>query len=81
MRNPDLPESQPGFDPVQDMMLVSRSRSVDTVICNGDIVIQGGRSTRLDEHSLAVRARRTAIRLAGVVGLEPPRPLTLRSNP
>ena len=81
IRNPDLPESQPGFDPVQDMMLVSRSRSVDTVICNGDIVLQGGRSTRLDEHSLAERARRTAHRLAGVVGLEPPRRLTGRSNP
>ena len=81
IRNPDLPESQPGFDPVQDMMLVSRSRSVDTVICNGDIVIQKGLSTRLDEHSLAERARRTALRLAGVVGLEPPRPLPLRANP
>ena len=33
-RNRDLPESQPGFDPVQDIMLVSRARSVDTVICN-----------------------------------------------
>ena len=81
MRHPDLPESQPGFDPVQDMMLVSRSRSVDTVICNGDIVIRGGRSTRLDEHSLAERARRTAHRLSTEVGLEPPRPLTSRSRP
>ena len=81
MRNPDLPESQPGFDPVQDMMLVSRSRSVDTVICDGDIVVQRGRSTRLDESSLAERARRTAHRLSSVVGLEPPRRLTLRPRP
>ena len=78
LRDPDLPESQPGFDPVQDIMLVSRSRSVDTVICNGEIVLQQGHSTRLDAHSLAERARRTARRLCTKVGLEPPRALAAR---
>ena len=34
VRRADLPESQPGFNPIHDIMLVSRHRSVDKVICN-----------------------------------------------
>ena len=72
VRRADLPESQPGFDPVHDIMLVSRGRSVGTVVCNGEIVLRNGHSTRLDENALAERARSAARRLSTEAGIEPP---------
>ena len=69
IRHRDIPESQPGFDPIQDILLVSRSRSVDKVICNGQVVIEGGHSTRIDEHALARRARGAANRLCVAAGI------------
>jgi len=79
VRRADLPESQPGFDPVHDIMLVSRSRSVDSVICNGEVVLRKGRSTRLDESTLADRAITAAQRLCLAAGIEPPRRNTPRT--
>ena len=76
VRRADLAESQPGFDPVHDIMLVSRSRSVDTVVCNGEIALRGGHSTRLDEGALGERARRTAKPLCTAAGIEPARQIT-----
>lgn len=58
----DLPEAQPVLDEelvsldrrrasgaLQSVMYSSQSKSVDTVIIDGDIVVENGRSTRIDE--------------------------------
>ena len=58
----DLPEAQPIVDedlvrldrrrasgPLQNVMYASQSKSVDTVIVNGEIVVEKGHSTRVDE--------------------------------
>ena len=80
VRRSDLPESQPGFDPVHDIMLVSRHRSVATVICDGQIVVQDGHSTKLDEAELGGRARSSALRLSKAAGIEPPRQIDSRAR-
>ena len=79
VRHTGLPESQPGFDPVHDIMLVSRHRSIGTVICNGEIVLQNGQSTRLDQGALGARARRAALRLCQQAGIEPPREIEVET--
>jgi cytosine/adenosine deaminase-related metal-dependent hydrolase len=48
-----LPESLPGFDPVREVMISSRSKSIDMVIINGDIVVEKGNSTKIDEDEFA----------------------------
>src|SRR6185369_6017241 len=50
IRRNDLPESQPAADPVRQAMLVARGKSVDTVIIDGRIVVEGGRAVNVDAH-------------------------------
>ncbi len=53
VRKSYLPESLPGFDPIRDVMISSRSKSINTVIINGDIVVENGNSTKIDEDEFA----------------------------
>ena len=53
VRKTSLPESLPGFDPVREVMISSRSKSIDMVIINGDIVVEKGNSTKIDEEEFA----------------------------
>ena len=53
VRKSSLPESLPGFDPIRDVMISSRSKSNNTVIINGDIVVENGNSTKIDEDEFA----------------------------
>jgi 5-methylthioadenosine/S-adenosylhomocysteine deaminase len=71
IRSEDLPEAQPGIDPVREIALVSRSKSVDTVVIDGEIVVRRGRLTRLDEGVVYEQARSSARRLAEKIGLPP----------
>lgn len=70
IRSDDLPEAQPGLDPVRELVLVSRSKSVDTVVVDGEIVVRGGRLTRLEEDVAYDLARASARRLSQKLGLE-----------
>jgi 5-methylthioadenosine/S-adenosylhomocysteine deaminase len=72
IRGLDVPEAYPGTDPVRETVLVSRSKSVDTVIVDGEIIVRGGRLTRMDEHVAYDLARTSARRLAERLDL--PRP-------
>jgi cytosine/adenosine deaminase-related metal-dependent hydrolase len=72
IRTDDLPEAHPGIDLVRAAMLISRSKSVDTVVIDGVIVVRGGRLTRLDEGVAYDLARRSTERLCGELGLESP---------
>jgi 5-methylthioadenosine/S-adenosylhomocysteine deaminase len=69
IRTDAVPEAHPGMDPVRELVLVSRSKSVDTVIVDGEIVVRGGRLTRLDEDVAYQLARATARRLAAALDL------------
>jgi 5-methylthioadenosine/S-adenosylhomocysteine deaminase len=65
------PSAQPGWSPLQNILLASRGRSVDTVLVDGRIVVRHGRSALLDEASVYDKARQRVARLAASVGLAP----------
>jgi hypothetical protein len=50
-------------------MLVSRTKSVDTVICNGEVVVRHGQLTRLDEGAVYATAQVSARRMAERAGI------------
>jgi len=64
IHDPERADAQPSTDPVRQVALVGRTRTVDTVIVGGEIVVRGGRSTRLDEGAVGERARASARRVA-----------------
>ena len=61
IRRDDLPEGQPGLDPIRGIVFSSRAKSVDTVIVNGKIIVEKGHSTCVDEE-LVYEASRVAAR-------------------
>ena len=68
IRTTDVPESQPGDNPIQTLLLASRGKSVDTVIVDGRIVVRGP-STPVDEGVVYATARERATRLARDIDL------------
>ena len=71
VRAADTPEFQPGHYAVQNLLLASRGRSVDTVIVDGQVAVRSGHSTRIDEQAAYRAARASADRLAGEIGIPP----------
>jgi 5-methylthioadenosine/S-adenosylhomocysteine deaminase len=71
IRTAEAPEFQPGCFPVQNLLLASRGKSVDTVLVDGRVVVRGGHSTRVDEGEVFRGARETAWRLARGIGVDP----------
>jgi 5-methylthioadenosine/S-adenosylhomocysteine deaminase len=69
IRSNDLPDAQPNLDVVRQLVLVSRTKSVGTVICNGEIVVRKGQLTRLDEAAVYARAQASGRRMAERTGL------------
>jgi cytosine/adenosine deaminase-related metal-dependent hydrolase len=69
IRTDDLPDAQPNLDVIRQMMLVSRTKSVDTVIVDGEIVVRNGRLTRLDEAAVYARAQASGRRVAERAGV------------
>ena len=65
------PDAQPNVDMVRQLALVSRTKGVDTVICNGEIIVRHGRLARLDEAEIYRLARRSAESVAARAGLKP----------
>ncbi len=67
IRDPTAPELYPGVHAVRNVMLGLRSKGVRMVIVNGEIVLEDGRLTRVDEgeilESAAKRARDIACRI------------------
>jgi cytosine/adenosine deaminase-related metal-dependent hydrolase len=45
------PEWRPGMDPVTSLIYSAQSTAVDTVIVDGEIILEGGQFTRLDEEA------------------------------
>ncbi len=69
IRSNDLPDPQPNLDVIRQLMLVSRTKSVDTVIVDGEVVVRKGRLTRLDEGKVYRRAQASGRRMAERTGL------------
>jgi cytosine/adenosine deaminase-related metal-dependent hydrolase len=53
----DRPEWIPNVDPVSNLVYSADGGSVDTVIVGGEVVLEHGRLTRVDEHALYAHAR------------------------
>jgi 5-methylthioadenosine/S-adenosylhomocysteine deaminase len=64
IRDPDLADHQPGVNPLRQLALVDRTKGVDTVVVNGEIVVRGGQLTRLDEALVYAQARASTRRMA-----------------
>ena len=43
-------------DPVSSIVLFGANHIVDTTICNGEVVVENGRLTRVDENEIVARA-------------------------
>lgn len=71
LRSTELPDAQPNIDVVRQLMLVSRTKGVDTVLCNGEIIVRHGRLVRLDEAEINHLARHSAARTAERAGIRP----------
>jgi cytosine/adenosine deaminase-related metal-dependent hydrolase len=74
VRRTDLPEAQPNVDPLRQLVLVSRTKSVRTVIVDGRIVVDDGHAVTVDEEQVYTEARRSALLMASRVGVEVPSP-------
>ena len=71
IRRNDIADAQPGLHPIQEAVLISRSKSVHTVIVDGRIVLRAGRTTRVDEGAVYAESRTAARRMADRIGLSP----------
>jgi 5-methylthioadenosine/S-adenosylhomocysteine deaminase len=56
--NTRTPQWQPLYNPVSNLVYSATGGSVDTVICNGKILVQGGRTKTLDEDRIYREVRR-----------------------
>lgn len=70
VRSNDIPDAQPNVDVVRQLMLVSRTKAVDTVLCNGEIIVRHGRLVRLDEEEIYRTARQSAVATASRAGIK-----------
>jgi cytosine/adenosine deaminase-related metal-dependent hydrolase len=69
IRTNDVPEVQPGVDLLQDIVLSSRSKSIDTVIVDGRIVLKNGHSVLIDENVVYHLAREACDGLMNRLGM------------
>ncbi len=63
VRRSDLPEAHPAADPLRQAVLVARGKSVDTVVVDGRIVVEGGRSVNVDAAAVYEAASASARRV------------------
>ncbi len=66
----DIPEARPMFDPVTSLVYSMRSKSVDTVIVDGEIILRNKKVTRFNEEDLYQEAEKATFDLAKRVGYE-----------
>jgi 5-methylthioadenosine/S-adenosylhomocysteine deaminase len=63
IRRSDLPEAQPDLDPIRSLVSSSRAKSVDTVLVNGEKVVEGGHCVRVDEAETYEAARQASAQM------------------
>jgi 5-methylthioadenosine/S-adenosylhomocysteine deaminase len=72
VRQRDAAELGPGIDPAHQLVTIGHGPSADTVLVNGRVVLEGGRSTRVSETAVIAEARVSAGRMAERLGLGTP---------
>ena len=68
IRTDELAEAVPNFNVVVQLIMLSQARSIDTVICDGEVLFRHGHLTRLDERVVHEMGRASARRLAARLG-------------
>ena len=71
IRTDELAEAVPNFNVVVQLIMLSQARSIDTVICDGEVLFRHGHLTRLDERVVHEMGRASARRLAARLGVSP----------
>jgi 5-methylthioadenosine/S-adenosylhomocysteine deaminase len=71
IRTDDVAEALPNLNVVIQLIMLSQSRSIDTVICDGRVLLRKGHLTRLDEHVVHEAARASARRITSRLGISP----------
>jgi 5-methylthioadenosine/S-adenosylhomocysteine deaminase len=71
IRTNELAEAQPNLNVVIQLVLLSLSRSVDTVLCNGEIIYRHQEFTRIDEGVVYHQSRRSVARMLDRLGIAP----------
>jgi 5-methylthioadenosine/S-adenosylhomocysteine deaminase len=71
IRTTDLPEAQPITDPVQALVYSCGSKSISTVIVNGEVVWSGGQPTRVEAAMVYDLARSSRRRMWAKLSLAP----------
>jgi cytosine/adenosine deaminase-related metal-dependent hydrolase len=69
IRTDDLAEAQPGADPINQLIFLSRSQSVDVVIVAGRVVVKNRKLILVDEDVVYEMARASAHRVGKAAGL------------
>lgn len=74
---PDLPDAYPAANPVQQLALTCRAGHARTVLVNGQVVLEDGHSTRVDEREAFARAQESIRARIKRLGLSPASPWTV----
>lgn len=69
IRRSDLPEAYPKLNLIHNLMLISRGKSVDTVLVDGKIVVRNGHATCVDEAEVYEMVDSSARRVMKKLGL------------
>jgi 5-methylthioadenosine/S-adenosylhomocysteine deaminase len=72
IRRRDAVELGPGVEPAHQLVTLGHGPTADTVLVNGEVVLEEGRSTRVDQSAVIAAARASAGRMAARLGLGPP---------
>lgn len=71
IRTHDVTEAHPALDPIRNLVLVDRTKSVDTVLVDGRVVVERGRATLVENEEVFDLAERSARGIGGRLGLTP----------
>jgi 5-methylthioadenosine/S-adenosylhomocysteine deaminase len=65
--NTDSPHLSPLYDPISQIVYSAKSSDIDTVICGGKIIMEGGEVKTLDQEKILKEAERWAERIRGLL--------------
>ncbi|MFN0044537.1 MAG: amidohydrolase family protein [Alphaproteobacteria bacterium] len=69
IRNSDVPEVWPRHNQVRQHVLLAKSRTVDTVIVDGEVLVKAGKLTRMDEAEIYARADAAGKKMRKAAGI------------
>ncbi len=66
----DIPECHPSIDPFMNLIFSARSKSISSVMIDGEFVIKNGKFTKIDESQLYEHAEKAAYNFKKNIGFE-----------